>query len=118
MSTSIFLAVFNVDFNIFTAVVRFGGPSILHILLSPQLSPLHPGVITLPSKLKMNCPPSSVAFFCTRSKLCLTKPTLISEGKPIFNFLRVGIDGIGKLNSHLTGLYLPLTVSLDATWEK
>ena len=103
------------DFNIFTAVVRFGGPSIPHILLSPQLSPLHPGAISLPSKLKMNCPPSSVAFFCAMSKLCSTKPTSISEGKLISNFLRVGIDGIGKLNSPLTRLYLPLTVSLDAT---
>ena len=54
MSTPIDFADFKVVFNVLTAWSKLGGPSLPHRLLSPVQSPLHPGAISLPSKLRTN----------------------------------------------------------------
>ena len=42
----------------------------------------------------------------------------ISEGKPMSNFLSVGMDGIGKLNSPSVGSYLFFSILFEVTCEK
>ena len=46
------------------------------------------------------------------------KPTGISEGKPIFNFFKVGTEGMGKLYSPDEGGNFPFWALFAVTCEK
>ena len=117
MSTLIFCAADKVFMSTFRDCDNIGGLSSPHKFASPFDSPLQPGAINFLSKLNTNSQPS-FAFRSAISRLCVMKPTGISDGNPMSNFFKVGIEGTGKLNSLSEGLYFPLHVLLLVTVEK
>ena len=116
MSTLIFCAADKVFLSTFRDCDNIGGPSSPHKFAPPFDSPLQPRAINFPSKLNTNSQPS-FAFRSAISRLCVIKPTGISNENPMSNFFKVGIEGTGKLNSPSEGLYFPFHVLLPVTVE-